>query len=260
MMIQNNRRFGMARVLTAALCCAAFALASCEDPKAGGAGNTTNTPRSNRGMIEIVGGDTINWGKIGPGMLKHALKITNVGGDTLKILDVTASCGCTTAPLNKKVLLPGDTATVDVSMDVANRVGPQHKSLTITSDDSARKTISVTLLAEILRDVVATPDFFPPVREAQKGREDSTSIELRNSGDQPVTISPPTLPKAAEMLVRFDMAAPITLQPGEVRRVVAFVKPIKDGTSSTEVVFPVDGKLQKELKVNLTSTVAPPQG
>lgn len=256
MMTQYSRRFGMARVLTAALCCATSVLVSCQDPKAGDAAGG-NTPRSNRGMIEIVGGDTINWGKTGPGMLKHALKITNVGGDTLKLIDVTASCGCTTAPLDKKVLLPGDTATVDVSMDVANRIGEQHKSLTITSDDSVRKSISITLLADIMRDVVATPDYFPPVREAQKGREDSTSIELRNSGDQPITIKPPTLPNAAEMLVRFDMSAPFTLQPGEARRVVAFVKPIKDGTSSAEVVFPVDGKLQKELKVNLTSTVAP---
>lgn len=258
MMTQYSRRFGMARIFTAALGCATFVLVSCQEPKAGESG--ANASGSKRGIIEIVGGDTINWGKTGPGVLKHALKITNVGGDTLKLVDVTASCGCTTAPLNKKVLLPGDTATVDVSMDVANRVGEQHKSLTVTSSDSARKTISISLLAEILRDVVATPEFFPPVREAQKGREDSTSIELRNSGDQAITIQPPTLPSAADMLIRFDMASPITLQPGEARRVVAFVKPIKDGTSSAEVIFPVDGKLQKEIKVNLTSTVAPPQG
>jgi len=248
MMTQHGRKSGMVALLTAGFCCATF-LASCQEPKPGMAA-ADGPPK-----IEVVGGETVSWGEVGPGVLKHALQITNVGGDTLRISDVKASCGCTTAPLDKKVLLPGDTATVNISMDVSNRTGEQHKSITITSNDSTRSSISVGLTATVVRDVVATPEYFPPINDATKGHEDSTSVELRNAGEQPITIQPPVLTKAAEMIIRFDMDAPVTLQPGEARRVVAFVKPIKDGTSTAEVVFSTDGKREKEVKLNLTATV-----
>src|SRR5438552_3085670 len=72
----------------------------------------------NKPKLVVVGGDTVDWGKRGPGVLKHTIKLTNAGGDTLKIAGVHPSCGCTTAPLDRNVLLTGDTATIDVKVDV----------------------------------------------------------------------------------------------------------------------------------------------
>ncbi len=251
MMIHPERRYGKIGRMALGLFSLSIILSACEAPKPG-------TPvRSGPAKLEVVGGDSIQWGEVGPGVLKHELRITNAGGDTLTITDVKASCGCTTAPLDKKVLLPGDTATASVSMDVANRSGEQHKTITITSNDSSRSSVVVALHAMVVRDVTATPEYFPPISNAKKGHEDSTAIELRNTSDAPITVQPPTLPNAAEMLVRFNMSQPLTLQPGEARRVVAYVKPIKDGTSSAEIIFQTDGKKQQEIKMNLTSTVAP---
>src|SRR5438128_1467584 len=75
-------------------------------------------------QLTIVGGDTVNWGKIGPGTLTRALTIKNTGGDTLKISNVKPSCGCTTAPLTHNTLPPGDTATINISIDMKNHNGP----------------------------------------------------------------------------------------------------------------------------------------
>ena len=253
MMIHPDRSFRSIGRMALGLFSLALALASCEAPKPGTEG--PSAAASGPPKIEIVGGDKVEWGEVGPGMLKHAIKITNVGGDTLKIADVKPSCGCTTAPLDKKTLLPGDTATVDVTMDVANRTGDQHKTITITSNDSTQSAITVGLHATVVRDVVATPEFFQPLTSAQKGREDTTSVELRNTSDVAVVVQPPTIPTASDMLVRFDITDPITLQPGEARRLVAHVKPIKEGTSVAEVVVAMSGKKQSELKLNLTATV-----
>ena len=142
MMTQQGSRSGMVGLLVAGLCCFPLLFAACEAPRPGMAA-PDGPPK-----IQIIGGETINWGQVGPGVLKQAMKITNVGGDTLLINDVKASCGCTTAPLDKKVLMPGDTATVNVSMDVNNRSGEQHKSITITSNDSTRSTITVQLMPD----------------------------------------------------------------------------------------------------------------
>jgi hypothetical protein len=230
-------------------------LTSCEPPKGGpGGGAGEKGPPK----IKIVGGDSVNWGKVAPGLLKHDVKIINVGGDTLKIIGVHPSCGCTTAPIDKKNIVPGDTAIVSVTMDVTSKSGEQHKSLSIASNDSTRQSVGVVLLANVVREVTVTPDFFPVVDNGKVGVEDTSVVEIKNTGDAPVTIEAPTLPNAPEMVIRFDMTAPRTLAPGEAMRVKAHVKPIKDGTATAEVHFKTSNKNMPDVKVSLTANVHPP--
>jgi hypothetical protein len=118
--------------------------------------------------------------------------------------------------------------------------------------------VGVALIANVVREVTVTPDFFPVVDNGKSGVEDTTAVEIKNTGDAPVTIDPPTIPNAPEMVVRFDMTAPVTLQPGEAHRVVAHVKPIKDGTATAEVHFKTSNKNMADLKVSLTANVHPP--
>ena len=224
-----------------------MAVVSCDMPK----GESAKTPKDGKPKILIVGGDSINWGKVGPGVLKRQLKIVNAGGGTLKIGEVRPSCGCTTAPLDRKELAPGDTGTVEVSMDVANKSGGQHKTLTINSNDSTRPALVIGLTADVMRDLTTVPETFRMVAEAKTGQEDTTSIQITNTGSEAVTLEPPTLPQAPEMLVRFDMNGPLQLAPGESVRVVAHVRPIKEGPSSTDVVFPTSSKIMPQLKVSL---------
>lgn len=54
------------------------------------------------------------------------------------------------------------------------------------------------------------------------------------------------------MLVRFDMAAPVVVLPGEKVKVVAHAKPLKAGMSSGEVIFKTDSKINPEVKVRIT--------
>jgi hypothetical protein len=221
--------------------------ASCDMPK----GESAKAVTDGKPKIMIVGGDSISWGKVGPGVLKRELKIVNAGGGTLKIGDVRPSCGCTTAPLDKKELGPGDTGTVEVSMDVTTRSGGQHKTLTINSNDSTRPALVIGLTADVMRDLTTVPETFRMVSEAKTGVEDTTSIQITNTGTEPVTVEPPTIPQAPEMIVRFDMSAPRQLAPGESLRVVAHVRAIKEGPSSTDVIFPTSSKIMPQLKVSL---------
>src|SRR5437667_12794840 len=64
------------------------------------------------GKIEIVGGDTYNWGNVQPGELKATIQVKNTGQGDLKITDVHPGCGCTvTSPIDKNPLKPGETGS-----------------------------------------------------------------------------------------------------------------------------------------------------
>lgn len=202
--------------------------------------------------IEIVGGDSVNWGDVAPGVLKHVVRITNTGNDTLKISDVHPSCGCTTAPIDKNVLLPGDTASVEVSVDVAHSSGQISKNLTISSNDSTRATINLALKANLVREITAIPEFFPVGHEAVAGKETATSVALKNTGSTPVSVGPPRLDAAAEMIVRFEMTSPTVLQPGDSTTLVVHVKTLKAGVVSTDVIVPTDSPKMPTMVVRLT--------
>ena len=70
--------------------------------------------------------------------------ITNKGKVDLVITDVKPSCGCTTPHWTKEAIAPGETGEIKFEFNSANRVGKQHKSITVKSN--AEKTNQVIRL------------------------------------------------------------------------------------------------------------------
>ncbi|MDB5033844.1 MAG: hypothetical protein JWQ98_1085 [Chlorobi bacterium] len=239
------------RVLLGGIILASLGAAGCSQPKAG-PGSVSGPPK-----IEIVGGNTVAWGKVPPGKLKKSIKVTNTGGDTLRITNVHPSCGCTTDSLDKKVLAPGDTATIHVQIDMVTRTGPQSKSLTVTSNDSTQKDLIISLTADIIRDVVAVPEMFPVINSAKAGREDTSAVLIKNLSNAPITVQPPEISNPGEMVVRFDMTSPKVLQPGDSMKIVAHVKPISSSVVSSEVTVNTTSTMVPVIKMNLTSNASP---
>jgi hypothetical protein len=234
-------------------------LASCQQPK-GEPGTPGAAPGGTSGTkpkLEIIGGETIDWGKQPPGTLKRTLMLVNSGGDTLRIADVHPSCGCTTAPLDKKVLGAGDTAHVDVSIDMTNRSGPQHKTITITSNDSTRPTVQVSLTADIVRDVVANPEVFPIINSAVAGHEDTTAVTIINKSTGPIEIQAPLVSNPGQMAVTFNVNTARTLAPGDSVRIVAHVKPLTASVVTADVTINTSSKTVPVVKVPITANASP---
>jgi len=206
--------------------------------------------------LMIVGGDSVNWGRTAPGLLKHAIKLVNVGGDTLRIKDVHPGCGCTTAPLDKKDLGPGDTATVDVTLDAKSRSGLLHKSLTLTTNDSARPSIVMALIAEIERDITMTTDIFPPVMVSKVGEEGTTTLSMRNASDHPISLEAP-MQSPSPLLIKFDMTGPRTLAPGDSMSITARVKVLKAEGGNAQITMATSSKLVPKLEMTITGQVDP---
>jgi hypothetical protein len=80
-------------------------------------------------------------------VVSHIFKIENTGSDSLVISDVQASCGCTSTILDKKVVAPGDTANLKVTLDPRGKgIGKIEKAIWITTSAGID---SVSVIANI---------------------------------------------------------------------------------------------------------------
>lgn len=100
-----------------------------------------------------------NFGTVVQGvMVKHNYLISNTGDDTLKISNVHASCGCTAALPDKKMLLPGDSSNIKVQFNSLGRTGHQVKHIIIRSNDVDNPEIVLDLYGDVVKDTLKTKD------------------------------------------------------------------------------------------------------
>ncbi|QQS37725.1 MAG: DUF1573 domain-containing protein [Ignavibacteriales bacterium] len=104
-------------------------------------------PRVSVQLIEHNFGDIVQ-GQIG----SHSFKISNVGGDILKILEVRPTCGCTAAQPDKKELTPGESTSIKVEFNSAGRLGVQEKYVLVKTNDEQNQEIRLKLKANVIKD------------------------------------------------------------------------------------------------------------
>lgn len=75
---------------------------------------------------------TKNFEKVLEGTLVNVeFRFRNTGGKMLVISDVAASCGCTIPEKPEKPISPGEVGIIKARFDSKNRVGTNHKVLTV---------------------------------------------------------------------------------------------------------------------------------
>lgn len=139
--------------------------------------------------IEIIGGDTYNWGKVklSEGPLKASVKIKNSGNQELIIQNVKPSCGCTTAPLDKDRLKPGETATLDITLKISHG-GNVSKSIRIASNDPKVPNKNLVIAADVVEMLKIEPYSSISFKELQIGKESTASVSIFNYDKMPVKI------------------------------------------------------------------------
>lgn len=70
------------------------------------------------------------------GAVTHRFILYNAGEKALEIIEVKASCGCTTPDWTKEKIMPGDSGFVEARFDPHGRPGPFDKSLNVFSNTS----------------------------------------------------------------------------------------------------------------------------
>jgi hypothetical protein len=87
---------------------------------------------------------------------KHTFTVKNLGGEPLKILRLSTSCGCTTAEMAEadKIIAPGQSAKLEVAFDPAVMSepisGPVKRVVYIKTNDPERPEIEIDLTANVI--------------------------------------------------------------------------------------------------------------
>ena len=92
-----------------------------------------------------------DYGAIGGSQpIDHVFKITNAGKKALAGLIVTTSCGCTSASLSQTSIAPGQSALVQVHMNMRAYRGLQKHRILVTTADRGIPALVLTMQGTIL--------------------------------------------------------------------------------------------------------------
>lgn len=81
-------------------------------------------------------------------MAFHEFQIKNEGNAPLELREVMASCGCTVAEYDR-VIAPGQTGKIRMTVDTATFNGPTAKGVTVYMNDPATPTMELTIKAKV---------------------------------------------------------------------------------------------------------------
>ena len=106
----------------------------------------------------VVSPETFDFGEIPSGeSVQATFTLRNMGDEPLHIDDVRTSCGCTSSALDQQDLPPGAETSLRANLSLQNRTGPQHKQLTIVSNDPEHPETQAFIHGTAIRFLAVSP-------------------------------------------------------------------------------------------------------
>ncbi|MFM8770635.1 MAG: DUF1573 domain-containing protein [Candidatus Kapaibacterium sp.] len=170
---------------------------------------------SAQAKLEVVGGDTYDWGKVKPpkeGYLEASIQMKNTGDRAVRITEVRPGCGCTKTDPDKYDLKPGEVSTMKVKLNISpTQAGSLTKSITLSWADLAGndalkdfrasgkavpsgadtniRTGYLWLKADVQREISFNPSMYFAFNDLKVGAEATSKVEMVNNSDTDVTLS-----------------------------------------------------------------------
>jgi hypothetical protein len=229
-------------------------------PALGVAGNppvsTPQTPpaQRNRGTLQLTQ-ESFDFGHVAQNTrVTHSYVLKNTGTDTLFINKVHATCGCTSAPLTKDKLAPGERVPIDVTFSSGKMSGHVRKTVTIYSSDGKQPQTSLDFTATVgaLPNVVTyEPGGGIDLSRFASGASAQGKVALTNLGtggaNLKVVSTAPAFLEASFSVARIEprqMADLIvkTKQGAPVGRFAGSVTVMLEGGANARLSIPVTGE------------------
>ncbi|MDD5506477.1 MAG: DUF1573 domain-containing protein, partial [Candidatus Omnitrophica bacterium] len=98
--------------------------------------------------------NTWDFGKIraSGGIANHVFLLTNDSADVLNVNGTHASCGCTVAGIDKKVILPKETANLEVKLDPKGYAGQITQYVYVNTDSKTMPVYRFVIKADVVKD------------------------------------------------------------------------------------------------------------
>ncbi|OYT14729.1 MAG: hypothetical protein B7C24_16760 [Bacteroidetes bacterium 4572_77] len=140
--------------------------------------------------LVIMGGDTYDWGPTAPKSLRATIKIKNEGDKDLYISKIKPSCGCTTAPIDKNTIAPGDHGTIKLILNLDNNsTGNIKKIVKIFSNDPRSPEKILNLVCKIVKPIYIKPYSYLKFNDAAVGVASTCELTVENRTKEVITFS-----------------------------------------------------------------------
>jgi hypothetical protein len=197
----------------------------------------------------------IDFGRLEQNVARTAsLIVRNEGDMELKIMNVESSCGCTAAKPGQDTLAPGESTTIEVTFNSKEFQGPQHKTITVQTNDPLRPMIEIPVLA----DVHAPLAIEPIDKSVSFGK-----VPLGQGAEQTVEFSTPDLPVLnVELIKTRDDLFVVEITQGaaaNTRRATIRLKPgVPSGLVRELLTFRTNVPQHTQVDIAVTGTVLSP--
>lgn len=194
--------------------------------------------------------NTVDLGTIYNGMVKKArIVIKNAGKDSLKILGVQTSCGCTTAKQPKSTLKPGESDAVEIEFNSTGWKGKVTKHIMIQSNDPINPSTTVTLVSDVVEEL-------EPVGRASVlwlgslpiGKEVIHQVGFKNVGGKPITLKNYSS-SSPRLSVKFDQK---TVMPSDTIQITLKIYPEKTDYFNEQIMIETDSNKQSKVPLRVT--------
>jgi hypothetical protein len=116
-------------------------------------------------------------------VVKHDFILRNEGPGVLEIKEVKPGCGCTTAQLESKTMQPGQEQKLATSLSLKGRQGKLTKTIMITTNDTQKPNITLTLAGTAVAPIMIDPEIISiPRVEDDNPRSASLRVQARKEG------------------------------------------------------------------------------
>ncbi len=133
--------------------------------------------------VQIIGAD-FDYGYVPFGtLLKHQVQIVNHSDSTLRVIRTAAGCGCTKIPVPDRVAAPGETLTVNITLNLAATSSGQFiktPSLLLNDTNIGKVTIQLRGFSYRPGDIAAAVRVVPDSVVFKKKGATEAEIEIRN--------------------------------------------------------------------------------
>ena len=155
-------RFAAPLVLAAGLALPADAAAQYGTPLAGGQSyvppQQVVTTRNDDWAEALFSETSHDFGVVARGAdTRTRVTLTNTTGATVHVSSVTTSCGCSAGSIDRQTLAPGETATLEISMDTKRFQRKKDSTVIVRFDAPREAEVRIPVEMYVRTDVVLTP-------------------------------------------------------------------------------------------------------
>ena len=197
---------------------------------------------------------TVDFGKVDSGQVVDLnFEFENTGDSVLIIKNISTSCGCTAAKLEKKEYQPGEKGSIPVKFNSRGMQGKVSKFVTVTTNDKENIYSRLQLTGEVTMTNFAEIELNPDKIDFEKvklGKEYSKKVEIKNTGTIDLRIIEVT--HGPEIVMEFPDK---TVKPGDKLTVNIAFKPMQEGRFTSFLKIRTNAYRQRLMITRLSAEI-----